>query len=114
LNQIKANLALSSAYNDQMNFYKNYQFCEALCQKHKTMWLFSSYQLAHFAHIHHLINNKHFVTPGLGDLLTNYQDDPINGLARDMSHPGIGPHKEMANHFFERIKTLYFERLGFF
>lgn len=112
-NQTKANMMLSSDYNDQMNFYKNYQFCESLCEKHMTSWLFSSYKSDFFDQIHNLINVEHFVTPGLGDLKIKYQDDPSIGLARDMWHPGIAPHQEMATNFFERLQRLYSDRLGF-
>lgn len=111
--QIKANALLSSDYSDQLNFYKNYQFCESLCEKYKACWLFSAYRMAFFGQIDSLINIKHFVTPGLGDLKLKYQDNPSIGLARDMGHPGIMPHKEMAENLFERLKSLYFDRLGF-
>jgi len=109
----QAQMALSSDHGDQINLYKNYQVCASLCEKYKVMWLFSAFHIAFFSQLQHLIATPHLVGPGLEDLKCNYQVDPGLRLARDMQHPGIGPHKEMAENLFERLKSLYFDRLVF-
>jgi hypothetical protein len=112
--QIKANMTLSSDYNDQMNFYKNYLFCEMLCERQQVSWLYSATRIAFFKHIQHLINPKQLVSQCLGDLKSKYQDEPSIGLGRDLVHPGIAPHKEVADDFFEHFKRLYADKFGIY
>jgi hypothetical protein len=110
--QIQANFVLSNDYNDQINFYKNYLACECLFRQYDVMWLYSAYQMSFIESIRHLINHEHLVCPSLGELKTQYIDDPSNGLARDMGHPGIKPHCDMAQLFFSQITAMYPKRLG--
>lgn len=111
VSQLKANLTLSSDYNDQINLFKNYQICESLCEKHQPMWLFSGFHSAIFDPIESLIKTENFVSPGLLDFTTKHEKNPAFGYARDGWHPGIKPHEEMAGLFFERLKALYSSRL---
>lgn len=108
---MQASMTLSSEYNDALSLYKNYQVCEALCEKHHTMWLFTSTRDVFFEQIAHLVDHEHWIRPGLSDLKASFQDDPGAGLARDMQHPGIGPHREMAALFMARLEIRYPDRL---
>lgn len=110
--QIQANFTLSNDYNDQINYYKNYFACAALCQQYGVMWLYSAYQMSFIQAMEDLINPAHLVKPGLGELKAQYKDDPVNGLARDMGHPGIYPHRDMARLFFEGLKKRYPEKFA--
>jgi hypothetical protein len=105
LNQ--ANMTLSSEYNDQVNFYKNYQVCESLCEKYGAMWLFSALRASFFEQIMHLVKTDHLISPGLGELKEKYKQDVKTCVARDFGHPGINPNKEMAENMLMRIKHLY-------
>lgn len=104
---MQASMTLSSEYNDAFSLYKNYQVCEALCEKHRTMWLYTSTRDVFFSEIEHLVDHARWVRPGLGDLKASFENDPGAGLARDMQHPGVGPHREMASRFFDRLETCY-------
>lgn len=112
--QIKAHMTLSSDYNDQMNFYKNYLFCEMFCERQQVSWLYSATRVAFFKHIQHLINPKQLVSRCLGDLKSKYQDEPSIGLGRDLVHPGSAPHKEVADDFFENFNRLYADKFGIY
>jgi len=109
----QASMNLSSEYNDTINLYKNYQVCEALCEKHRTMWLFSATRDSFFEPIAHLVDQAHWVRPGIGDLKDASSGDPATVLARDMQHPGIGPHRDMAALCFARLQARYADRLHF-
>jgi hypothetical protein len=108
---MQASMTLSSEYNDALSLYKNYQVCEALCEKHRTMWLFSATRDVFFEQIAHLVAHPHWVRPGLSDLKASFSDDPAAGLARDMQHPGVGPHRDMAALFLAQLEACYPERL---
>lgn len=107
----RASMDLSSEYNDAVNLYKNYQVCEALCEKHRAMWLFCATRESFLEQITHLVDAAHWVRPGIGDLKDAYTGGPETGLARDMQHPGIGPHREMASLLLDRLQTHYADRL---
>lgn len=108
---MQASMTLSSEYNDAISLYKNYQVCEALCEKHGAMWLFSATRDAFFEQVAHLVDHTHWVRPGLSDLKAGYADNPDEGLARDMQHPGIGPHRDMAAQYIEKLQARYGDRL---
>lgn len=108
---MQASLALASEGNDAVNLYKNYQVCESLCEKHGTMWLYSATRDVFLDDITHLVNPAHRVQPGLSDLKAGFDDDPADGLARDMQHPGPGPHREMAGLFMAKLEQRYADRL---
>lgn len=108
---MQASMTLSSEYNDAFSLYRNYQASEALCEKHRTMWLFTATREAFFEQIAHLVDHAHWVRPGLSDLKASFSDDPGAGLGRDMQHPGVGPHREMAAMFMAKMEARYAERL---
>jgi hypothetical protein len=108
---MQASMTLSSEYNDAMSLYKNYQVCEALCEKHRAMWLFTATREVFFEQIAHLVDAAHWVRPGLSDLKASFSDNPGEGLGRDMQHPGVGPHREMAKLFMAKMEGRYAERL---
>jgi hypothetical protein len=107
----QASMNLSSEFNDTMSQYKNYKVCEALCQQHGAMWLFSATRDACMAQIAHLVDHAHWVRPGLADLKSSGGHDEGLALARDMQHPGIGPHRELAERMFERLQACHGDRL---
>jgi hypothetical protein len=109
LNQ--ASMNLSSEFNDAISQYKNYKVCEALCEQHETMWLFSATCDAFLEPIAHLVDEAHWVRPGIRDLKFNAGDDASLTLARDMLHPGIGPHHEMAQRLLAQLQARYADRL---
>ncbi len=109
--QFSANSRLSSDYNDQLNYFKNYQVCESLCEKNNVMWLFSPFNVSHFRQFEHMLMSKNLVSPGMWDSTNRYRDDPGIGLARDRWHPGIKPNQVMAEMFFDRLTTLYSDQL---
>ncbi len=111
ISQIKANNALSSDFNDQINYFKNYLICQSICERHDVMWLFSFISNKYMSHIDPLVKKEHLVAPGLLELGLKHKDNPAEGLARDMGHPGIKPNQEMAELFLERLKALYSTRL---
>jgi hypothetical protein len=107
----QASMNLSSEFNDAMSLYKNYKVCEALCEQHAAMWLFSATRDAFMAQIAHLVDHAHWVRPGIGDLKSNAAGDAGQALARDMQHPGIGPHREMAERLLEQLQACHGEQL---
>jgi hypothetical protein len=109
---MQASMTLASAQNDAVNLFKNYLTCEALCERHGAMWLYSATRDAFLDDIAHLLNPAHRVQPGLGDLKPMFEDTPALGLARDMQHPGIGPHREMARLFMARLEQRYADQLS--
>lgn len=109
LNQ--ASMNLSSEFNDAMSQYKNYKVCEALCEQHGAMWLFSATRDAFMGQIAHLVDEVRWVRPGIADLKSNAGSDAGLAFARDMQHPGIGPHREMAERFLARLQACDGERL---
>lgn len=109
LNQASTNL--SSEFNDAMNQYKNYKVCEALCEQHGTMWLFSATCDAFLAPIAQLVDESRWVRPGIRELKFGTGDDVSLKLARDMLHPGIGPHHEMAQRLLKQLQVRYGDRL---
>lgn len=109
--QFSANSVLSTDYSDQLNYFKNYQLCEALCEKHKLMWLFSPFHSSYFNAFTHLLKIENLISPGLWDRTQAYKNDVATGLARDRFHPGIKPNQEMAGLFFQRLIDLYGARL---
>jgi hypothetical protein len=109
--QFSANQMLSTDYSDQLNYFKNYQLCETFCEKHKLMWLFSSFHSSYFKAFTHLLKTENLISQGLWDLTQAYKNDVATGLARDRFHPGIKPNNEMAGLFFQRLIDLYGSRL---
>ena len=112
--QNSAHRALSSDNSDQINFFKNYQLCEALCQKHDVMWLYSPFSELQLQHTKDLINHDHLVLPGLLDLrdeCLKTSDGIAGSLARDLGHPGIKPNQLFAESLFARLQALYEFRL---
>lgn len=104
---------LASDHADDVNMFKNWQTCAALCAKYDVMWLFSSYHDHFLARISHLLAVDHWVRPGLGDEHAQCQDtQPEWALARDMAHPGILPHQRMAERLFQHLNRLYPDRLA--
>jgi hypothetical protein len=107
----QANLNLSSEFNDTINLYKNYKVCEALCRASPAMWLFSATRDAFFGEIAHLVDAAHWVRPGIGDLKSNSGGNAATTLARDMVHPGIDVHREMAEHYLAQLHACHGDRL---
>ena len=107
----QSNMNLSSEANDTMNLYKNYKVCELLCAEHSTMWLFSATRDAFLEPIARHLDVARWVRPGIGDLKSNSSDDEGLALARDMQHPGIGPHSEMAERLLAQLEACDGERL---
>jgi hypothetical protein len=108
---LRAEETLSNDHSDLINLFKNYQFCTSLCASFKVMWLCTSNQRAYLEGIQALIDPRHLVQPGVGDLRISSTEAPGLRWARDMRHPGIGPHKALAALLFERLKALYPDRL---
>lgn len=109
LNQASTNL--SSEFNDAINQYKNYKVCEALCEQHGTMWLFSATCDAFLTPIASVVDEARWVRPGIRELKFGAGDDIGLKLARDMLHPGIGPHQEMAQRLLAQLRARYADRL---
>lgn len=107
---VQASLSLASEANDAVNLYKNYQASAALCEQHGAMWLFSATRDNYLDEIAHLVNPAHRVQPGLGDLKISFADRDL-AVGRDMTHPGIGPHREMAGLFLAQLQACYADRL---
>jgi hypothetical protein len=107
----QANLNLSSEHNDTMNLYKNYKVCEALCEASAVSWLFCATRDAYLERIAHLVSAPHWVRPGIGDLKSTSIADPAGALARDMQHPGIAMHREMAERLLDHLRTADASRL---
>lgn len=113
--QNAAHRALSSDHSDQINFFKNYQLCEALCTKHDVMWLYSPFAEQQLEQTKHLLNHDHLILPGLLDLRNNCLKGKVGigeSLARDMGHPGIKPNLDMAELLFNRLQQQYSTRLS--
>ncbi|NEQ07191.1 MAG: SGNH/GDSL hydrolase family protein [Moorea sp. SIO1G6] len=104
---LKAHKQLLSTYNNPMHLFKNYKVCEALCEQFGVMWVFSSFDVAVFEPMKHLIHVGKLVGPGLGVLTDQYKGNPEIGLARDWLHPGIQPAKEYAEGCFARLQDCY-------
>lgn len=107
----KASTNLSSEFNDAMSQYKNYKVCEALCEQHGAMWLFSATCDAFLESIAQLVDEAHWVRPGIRELKFGTGDDVGMKLARDMLHPGIGPHQAMAQRLLAQLQLRYADRL---
>lgn len=107
----QANLELSSEHNDTMNLYKNYKVCESLCVASSVLWLFSATRDAFLERIAPVVDATHWVRPGIGDLKLQADDDPATALARDMQHPGIGVHHEMARRWLAHLRATQAHRL---
>jgi len=108
--QERAHARLASDANDVLNLFKNYATCELLCRRHGAMWIFSAFCDAYVASIHHLVDAAHYVGPGIAalrDALLAKGVDPARCWARDMGHPGIAPHRRMAELCAERLQELY-------
>jgi hypothetical protein len=110
-NVYKSHRKLLSSYNDLLNFYKNYQVCESLCDRAEIMWLFAGCKLSLFDEIKHLICAEKLLDRSPYPLAEKYRENPEIGLARDMLHPGIQPTQELAGAFFVRFKELYLPQL---
>lgn len=107
---------LSSDANDALNSFRNYATCEMLCRRHQVRWVFSSFLEDYVQPIRHLIDERHYVTPGLADLrdqMLAQRLDPGRVWARDMGHPGSEPHRRMAQLCLERLQQLYGPDLAF-
>jgi hypothetical protein len=107
----EANLDLSSTHNDTINLYKNYKVCEALCRASPAMWLFTATRDAFFDPIAHLVDAAHRVRPGIGDLKSDSGAGADAALARDMQHPGIAVHREMAARMLRQLEACHADRL---
>ncbi|MBP7914487.1 MAG: hypothetical protein KAZ63_04000 [Vitreoscilla sp.] len=107
---VQASMSLASESNDAVNLYKNYLACAALCEQHGAMWLFSATRDSFLDEIAHLVDPAHRVQPGLGDLKISFGDRNL-AVGRDMHHPGIGPHREMAALFLATLEACYADRL---
>lgn len=107
----EANLNLSSAHNDAVNLYKNYKVCEALCRASPAMWLYGATRDAFFDPIGHLLDEGHRVRPGIGELKASSGADPALTLARDMQHPGVDVHREMAARMLAQLEACHADRL---
>jgi len=103
---------LASDFNDELSLFKNYQTAEALCQKHGVMWLYSALRGSFLDPIRHLIHPDHLVLPGLGELRVEMMRTPAQAWARDMMHPGIGPHHRMAELMLQGLNRRYAQRLA--
>lgn len=108
--QNSANARLASDANDVLNAFRNYATCELMCRRHGVMWLFSAFCDAFVAPIRHLVDAAHYVGPGIADL----RDDmlaqgaaPASCWARDMGHPGVAPHRRLAELCLQRLQALY-------
>lgn len=114
-NQNAAHRSLSSDHADQINFFKNYQLCEALCVKHDVMWLYSPFSQLQFQHAKHLLNSEQLVEPGLLDLRNQGIENSEGAdrcFARDLGHPGVEPNRRTAEMYFDRLQALYSSRLS--
>lgn len=107
----QANLNLSSEFNDAMNLYRNYKVCEALCESASAMWLFSANCDSFMDRLAHLVARAHWVRPGITDLKTRSREPAATALARDMQHPGIAVHREMAEMLLAQLQACHGERL---
>lgn len=108
--QDRAHARLASDANDALNLFKNYATCELLCRRHGAMWIFSAFCDAYLAPIRHLVDEAHRVGPGIADLrdaLLARGVEPAACWARDMGHPGVAPHRRMAELCLERLQDLY-------
>lgn len=103
---------LASDYNDELCLFKNYQTAEGLCKKYDVMWLYSALWGSFLDPIRHLIDPHHLVQPGLGELLNEMLDTPAQAWARDLIHPGLGPHHRMAELMLEALNRCYAQRLA--
>lgn len=98
---------LASDFNDELHLFKNYQTAAALCQKHQVMWLYSALETSFLQPIRALVDEDHLVLPCLGQLRAEVRHDPAEALARDMMHPGIGPHRRMAELMLQGLERRY-------
>jgi hypothetical protein len=103
----KAHDCLSGTDSDAINLYTNYQVCASLCRAAQAMWLFSSMRTTHLQPIANLVHSDHWVKPGLGELAAACKEGDGMRLARDMAHPGMGPHRDFAALAFSKLEALY-------
>lgn len=89
---------LSSRYDNEVNFLKNYKLTELLLNQYNVKWLFSA------------VNPDHF-SNGMGDHLdaTKYLDFTIDQVdrARDNTHPGIDSNLKFAEKLHDKFTEAY-------
>lgn len=105
-----ANARLASDANDALNAFRNYATCEMMCRRHGVMWLFSAFHDDFVAPIRHLVDADRYVGPGLADIrdaMLAQGVAPELCWARDMGHPGVGPHRRMAELCLQKLQAIH-------
>jgi hypothetical protein len=96
-------------YNDAVNFVTNMKAWESICDDAGVPWLFMTESFGeHLEPVQSLWRDaRRNVAPGMHTLIRQCRDDPSTGLARDMLHGGIEPHRRIADAFFESFVDVY-------
>ncbi len=108
--QNSANARLASDANDALNAFRNYATCELMCRRHGVMWLFSAFCDDFVAPIRHLVDADRYVGPGLADIrdaMLAQGVAPELCWARDMGHPGVAPHRRMAELCLQKLQAIH-------
>ena len=99
---IKHYYGMTSAFQDQLNFFMNYKFIENLMEFHKTKWLFSSIYSGRIIEqnmnqIHYALDMEKFVAEGI----------KCDDFARDKVHPGVVSMKIFADALYRKYICVY-------
>ena len=103
----RAHLALASSFNNAMNFWNDYYYCEFLCHYHGIDWLYSVPDIAAVgpgaesaaAHRRVACVIHQFMQPQAQGEAEEYL------LARDFIHPGMLPHQAFADAIYDAYEA---------
>ncbi|MCB1687675.1 MAG: hypothetical protein KDI33_04290 [Halioglobus sp.] len=103
----RAHLGLESEFNNTVNFYNNYYYCEYLCEHHAIDWLYSAPDIgSNDSGANGFLKGKR-LEKVISQFIAAGDDAGHLHLARDFIHPGVIPHQRYADAIFDRYVAQY-------